>query len=172
MKTLYALMLGLGLIFSASGARADAAPVDPTVIINGLDPSCTTSGVTCFSSNSVSNPVAMALDPNGLLSPTIFVYNGTSNLDELFVIFSNPMPFEDFTCQSDIFSSCGFVSTVGTSLSDDVELFFKGGVLTPGEGFTVQVTPTPEPSALILLLTGMLPIMIFGGKRWAANHSA
>lgn len=171
MKTLYALIIGLGLIFSANVARADASPVDPTVIINGVDPSCSTSGVTCFATNSISNPIVMGLDSNGLLAPITFVYNGNSTLTELFVAFSDSLPFESFTCASNIFTSCGFVSTVGTPLSNDVELFFKGGELTSGEGFSVQVSPTPEPSAALLLLTGMLPIMIFGRNRWAANHS-
>ncbi|HKV28859.1 MAG TPA: PEP-CTERM sorting domain-containing protein [Candidatus Acidoferrales bacterium] len=173
MKPKFALLVAVvvALLIPVGFANADPSLADPTVIINkSLDPPC--NAVACFdNTNSKANPLIVAL-VNGLLPPTSFDYTGPGPLTSFFIAFSGALPFEPFTCSSDIFQSCGFVNTVNTPFSQDVELFFTNGTLNPGDGITAQVAATPEPGTIALLLTGCLPLFLLARKRWAAGSIA
>lgn len=159
MKFLLAIAAAIGILIPAGFATADPVPFDPTVVVNSTDPTCGVD-VICFSANSVSSPIIVAL-VNGVLPAIQFKYTGTTPLTELFIALSDSLPFEEFGCTSNIFSSCDFISTVNTPLSADVELQFFNGTLDPGAGFTVAVV-VPEPSSIVLMLTGFFSLALMG----------
>jgi PEP-CTERM motif len=150
-KSALSLILVLALVgCAASVARADGTG-DPTVIINkiaGPPPSDCPEGFTCFTTNSQSNPLFLPGDN----SVTDFLYEGTTDLSELFVEF----PFvsgEVYTCSSDIFASCGTVEPA-VFQSTDIEFEFSNGTLAPGDAFAAIVTP--EPGAWLLFGIGFM----------------
>jgi hypothetical protein len=158
MKTLKlfgVLLAGLGLLLSAGAAFA--GPVDPTVIINKKDPST----VTTFSSNTVTDPLVINL-VDGLASLEGFEYTGKTTLSKLFVQLDGALTDEQFACESTIFTGCGAFST---GSGDEVGLIFSDGKITSGEEFTVEVTSTPEPAPIVLLLTGGL-LLAGLSRRW------
>ncbi|MGH9864266.1 MAG: PEP-CTERM sorting domain-containing protein [Candidatus Acidiferrales bacterium] len=175
MKLRYALLIALALMFSAGLAKA--GPVDPTVIIDDppTPPNC--QQVTCFSGNTI------VLDLlNGFLPKTGFAYTGSSTLTTLFVVLDDVLPGEVFTCSSNIFlGPCKIGNTQGANdddqgqeIDDDedsIEISFTGGSLKTNDGITAQVSPTPEPGTMVLLLSGVLPLFLIGRKRWGTDHS-
>jgi hypothetical protein len=146
MKLRCALVIAAALLIPAG--FASASPIDPSVIINH----CLACDAITFSSNSITNPLVITLNSQGLLPTEEFDYTGPATTD-LFVALADSLPYEDFNCPAtDAFRGCDIVSTVGTPFSDDVELKLLGP-LDPGM-YTIEVTATPEPSTMLLLLTG------------------
>ena len=108
---------------------------------------------------------------DGLFPLELFEYTGSKTLTELFVQLNGVLPDEGYFCKSDIFTgACGGFLPNQDRYPDSLGLIFKGGTLTQGTEFTVQVV-TPEPGTLILLLSGMLPLLFFGRKRWAVSRA-
>lgn len=161
MKLRYVWLFALVLVIPAG--FANATPVDPSVIINRTPLDATT-----FSVNSVTHPLVIMLNAQGMASLQSFEYTGTNPLTKLFVELDGALPLEQFDCISDIFTGCG---SFNTGVSDEVGLIFKDGTLSHNEMFTVAVA-TPEPSTIILLLTGGLPLIGLGRRRWNAMRSA
>lgn len=160
MKLRYLLLFALALIVPIG--HANASPVDPSVIITKCK---TTSGCDAitFSMNSVTDPLVITLNSQGLLPTEVLDYTGPTKTD-LYIALADSLPYEDFDCPiTNAFRGCDTVSTVGTPFSDDVELKLLGPLL-PGL-YTIEVTATPEPSAMLLLLTGGA-LLIGLGRRW------
>lgn len=154
MKLRYALLVALALVFSAQFAKA--TPVDPSVIINRSPLDATT-----FSMNSVTNPLLITLNSQGMAPLESFEYTGATTLTKLYVELDGALPLEQFDCISDIFTGCGSFST---GAGDEVGLVFEDGRLVPGELFSVQVAALPEPATIVLLLTGGALLIGFGRK--------
>lgn len=151
MKTLCALLLGIGFLFSAGSAIATPAPIDPSVIINRTPHDAIT-----FSTNSITNPLVIDL-VNGFSPAISFEYTGTNPLTKLFVQLDGAFPLETFFCQSDIFTGdCGSFNT-GSSTEDGLIFQRKKGTneeITTDEEFSVAVA-APEPGTLLLVLSGL-----------------
>lgn len=158
MKLRYLLLIAIVLVVPAQ--FASASPVDPTVIINRVS----IGDAITFSSNSITNPLVIMLNSQGLLPSTDLDYTGPAQ-QNLFIALAGSLPFEAFDCgKSNVFTGgCKFISTVGTTFSNDVEIEFLGP-LEPGF-FTIEVDATPEPGTIVLLLTGGV-LLIGLGRRW------
>lgn len=156
MKLRYLLLVAFALIVPTQ--FASASPVDPTIIVNKL----IGGDAITFSMNSISDPLVIALNSQGLLPTVDLDYTGPAQ-QNLFIALSGSLPFEAFDCgPSNVFSGCKFISTVNTQFSNDVEIELLGP-LTPGF-FSVEVTATPEPGTIILLATGGLLLIGLGRK--------
>lgn len=172
MKVHRFVLIALALLIPAG--FANAAPVDPSVIINR-----TTSDATPFTGLfdvTLTNGNAKVLFENAL----------NVDISEVIVQFEVPLPTGLNTCSSDIFSKCGVESIAFDSKTNLLteDFVFTGGVITPDElfsfsatGFTganpiAAVSTTPEPGTMILLLTGALPLLGFARKRFGANPTA
>jgi hypothetical protein len=153
MKLRFLLFVALALMIPVG--FASATPVDPSVIINGGPHDATT-----FSMNSVTDPLVIMLNAQGLAPLESFEYTGTKTLTKLYVQLDGALPLEEFDCVSNIFKECGGFNT---GVSDDEGLIFEDGTLTQDEQFTVEVA-TPEPATIVLLLTGGLLLIGFGRK--------
>ncbi len=155
MKLRYALLIALACLFAAPFAQA--SPVDPSVIVNKKGGDAIT-----FSKNSITDPLVITLNAQGLLPLEYIDYTGPTR-QNLYIALAGSLPFETFTCgPSNIFTGCDLVSTVGTAFSDDVELKFLG-TLTAGT-YGIQVSSAPEPATILLLLTGGAMLIGFGRK--------
>jgi len=151
------LLIAIALIVPAGVANATPTG-DPSVIINRVS----TGDAITFSSNSLTNPLVITLNSHGLLPTEDLDYTGSAQ-NNFFIALAGSLPFEQFSCQSNVFTGCDFISTVNTQFSNDVELEFLGP-LNPGM-FTIEVTSTPEPGTIVLLLTGGV-LLIGLGRRW------
>lgn len=168
MKTVLALMIGLGLALAANTAYATPAGIDPSVIINKAgDPTCDPTTTVCFSANSITDPLVITLDSQGLAPLEPFEYTGATTLNTLYVQLNGALPLEVFDCVSDIFTGCG---SFNTGISNDDGLIFENGVLSANEEFTVQVS-APEPQSWILLALSMLGVFMLGMKYWEPSRS-
>lgn len=157
MKLRYLLFVAFALL--ALSQFASASPVDPTIIVNKL----TGGDALTFSSNSISSPLVIALSSQGLLPTEDLDYTGPAQ-QNLFIALAGSLPFEAFDCgPSNVFTGCKFISTVGTNFSNDVEIELLGP-LTPGF-FSIEVTATPEPGTIVLLLTGGVLLIGLGRRR-------
>lgn len=157
MKLRCALLGALALLIPAG--LASASPIDPSVIINH----CVVCDATTFTMNSVTDPLVITLNSQGLAPSQTFEYTGTATLTKLYVELVGALAREEFDCQSNIFTGgCGSFST---GVGNDVGLIFEGGRLTHDEDFTAIVTPAPEPGTIVLLLTGGA-LLIGLGRRW------
>ncbi|HEV2420280.1 MAG TPA: PEP-CTERM sorting domain-containing protein [Candidatus Acidoferrales bacterium] len=157
MKLRYLLLVAFALIVPAQ--FANASPVDPTIIVNRL----VGGDALTFSSNSITNPLVITLNSQGLLPTEDLDYTGPATTN-LFIALADSLPFEAFDCgPSNIFTGCKFISTVGTPFSNDVEIELLGP-LDPGY-FSIEVTATPEPGTIVLLLTGGV-LLVGLGRRW------
>jgi hypothetical protein len=166
MKLRYLLLFAMALIIPAG--YANAGPIDPSVIIN----KCHSCDAISFTKNSVSNPIVLDL-VNGVLPPITYEWEGKSPLTVLYVALADPLPYEVFTCASDIFKKCEFVSTVGTVLNSDDEFEFYDGSLAVGGTFTAQVAPAPEPSTMLMLfIDGLALIGLQIVYKWRKRESA
>jgi hypothetical protein len=188
MKFRILFLLGAMIVagMAAVVAQADGLP-DPKIIINKGGDATPYDG---------SAPITEAFDPGGFSLD--FAYTGTTDLDSLTVDLTN-VPFgEAFQCFSDIWVECNIGIVQGDPLT--VVLTFDdnyhgapdgtpgpcqnntpaGGIcpgfLTPPvngvpETFSITLN-TPEPSSMLLLGAGMVPLFFFGRKRWALNNPA
>ncbi len=154
MKLRYALLIALACLVAAPFAQA--SPVDPSIILNkkGGD-------ATVFSKNSVTDPLVITLNSQGLLPTEYLDYTGPTQ-QNLYIALAGSLPFEQFDCVSNIFTGFDAVSTVGTPFSDDVELEFLG-TLQAGT-YSIEIASTPEPATIFLLLTGGAMLIGFGRK--------
>jgi hypothetical protein len=182
-KHLWIAVAALGLLMPAGFANASAV-TDPTVIINKTDPSCSSSGVICF--HSIFGVGAVELDlVNGLLPSEDLEYAGDrfnphDSLTTLFVILDGVLPNEKYTCSSNVFSDCslvfpwdisGFTWGKDWRKFDVFEFTDPTSTISSGAGFEASVT-TPEPGTLLLLLSGLVPVIGFGRKRWGSGGAA
>jgi hypothetical protein len=158
MKLRCALLVAFALALLIPVGFASASPVDPSVIINH----CIVCDATTFSTNSVTHPLVIMLNSQGLAPLETFEYTGTAPLTKLYVELDGALPLEEFDCLSNIFTGCGSFST---GVGNEVGLIFEDGRITHDETFTAQVTPNPEPATIVLLLTGGA-LLIGLGRRW------
>lgn len=156
MKLRFALLVAAALIIPAGFANADPVGNDPSVIINH-----SSTDATIFSKNSVTDPLVITLNSQGLAPVESFEYIGTKSLNKLYVQLDGALQLEQFDCVSNIFSGCG---SFNTGNNNDVGLIFEDGTLSHDETFTVAVA-TPEPGTIALVLTGGALLMGFG-RRW------
>ena len=163
MKLRSLLFIAVALMIPAG--FASATPVDPSVIINGSPKDAT--------------PFTGMFDVTLVGGNANVVFENELDVDitQLTVQFMVPFPTGVNTCSSDIFSSCGvsFLSVVGKFVTEDF-VFGGGGSIKPDEffslsamGFTganpnVLVTSTPEPTTVVLLLTGGLLLIGFSRR--------
>lgn len=154
MKTLYALIVGCGLLLSANAALGSPASTDPSVIINR----CSNCDALTFSQNSLLDPLTINL-VDGLFPPDVFEYTGTAALSDFYVLIEGALPGETFSCSSDIFTGpCYNLPATGNILGYDLVIFtsLAGGTdLTAGESISASVS-APEPSLMLQLLLGLL----------------
>jgi hypothetical protein len=168
MKLRYLLMIAIVLMIPTG--FANATPVgDPSVIINRSPADATP----------FSGFFAVTLDDDGGAN-VIFQNILNTTITELTVQFQVPFPTGVNTCASDIFSSCG-VSFISLNNKTDFvteDFVFSGGTgITAGEMFSfaaagfvganpnVDISSTPEPGTIVLLLTGGV-LLIGLGRRW------
>lgn len=155
MKLRCALLFALALLIPAG--LASASPVDPSVIINH----CIFCDASTFATNSVTSPLVIMLNSQGLAPLQTFEYTGTATLKKLYVELVGALPLEQFDCLSDIFTGCG---SFNTGVNNEVGLIFEDGTLSHDEVFTAEVG-TPEPGTIVLLLTGGA-LLIGLARRW------
>lgn len=157
-KLRYLLLSALVLLVPAG--LAHATPVgDPSVVINRVPVDATT-----FTMNSITDPLVIVLNGQGLSSIETFDYEGTAPLHELFVELEGALPLEQFNCVSDIFTACG---SFNTGEANDIGLIFEDGTLSKGDTFTVEVA-APEPGTMVLFLIGALALFGFAHRRLSA----
>jgi hypothetical protein len=167
-KLRYLCLFALVLMIPAGFANAN--PVDPSVIINR----------TPLDATPFTGMFDVTLGGDGG-ADVIFENALSFDITTLTVQFQVPLPTGVNTCSSDIFSSCG-VEAISfnsqTSLLTE-DFVFSDGTITPGELFSfsaagfiganpnvVVSSTTPEPGTIVLLLTGALPLIGFGRRRW------
>ena len=144
---------------SAVVAKADGA--DPGIHIN--DPVCA-EGSTSFSG------ATLDVSLTGTAPLANLCYTGTSPLTSLAVLFA-PAPGESYQFFSNVFTIQTFSFPPGF-----VNVLFSGGEIDPNSGMTVYADglgateklelfiSTPEPSTVLLLLAGLLPLVWYGRK--------
>ncbi|HVB35956.1 MAG TPA: PEP-CTERM sorting domain-containing protein [Candidatus Acidoferrales bacterium] len=176
LRLVWFTVLALALLIPAGFAVASPAslPGDPSVIINKTASDAT--------------PFTGSFDVTLVDGGADIVFQNTLSVDitSLVIQFQVPLPTGTNTCASDIFSACGFQNV---SFNEETGLLtenfvFGGGDITPGELFSFSadgffganpnatISSTPEPGTILLLLTGGIPLLGFGRKRWAANRAA
>ncbi len=183
-----AILLATGISVATSAAKADG--VDPRIIVNS-------DGDNPVSYNGI-GPLVEAFDPSGFSID--FVYTGTKPLNALLFLLTDVPIADTFQCLSNVWEHCIFgpvpsLGDVDESFSDfDGDnptvtfafLLFGGpgqcqsdggaggvcpGSLQPNATFGVtEDVNTPEPSTILLLVAGMLPMLFLTRKRWAAQR--
>ena len=177
------------IILGSSAVAAYAqTPVDPTVIVNKIDPGgCGGSGEPiCYPGTPV--PLVLVYNPSVTLD---FQYDPTpssSKLETFELEFTGVPNLTTLYCQTDIWQICSFTtssdpghpgdfdvtfnffdvipSTPGPCANDGVHAIAPTcpGFLSSGDGFSVGFSPivgaTPEPGTMLLFGTGLI---IFGG---------
>ncbi len=179
-----AMLVAMAVSVTTFVAKADG--VDPRVIVNsdGPDP---------MNYNGI-GPLVEAFDPAGFSID--FVYTGTRPLNSLLFLLTDVPIADTFQCLSNVWEHCIFGplpsegdadedsddSDRDTSKTTTVAFLFSGGPgqcqsnggagglcpgsLQPQETFGVTVD-TPEPSTILLLFAGVLPMFFLTRKRWA-----
>jgi hypothetical protein len=121
-----------------------------------------------------------------------FVYTGSTNLNQLVLNLTNVPIGEIFQCFTDVWVGCAFGVTSFDSETQTLTYTFLfsdptpgvggacqnnspaggtcPGFLAPGDTFSVTLA-TPEPSTMLLLLAGLVPLLGFGRKRWRASRA-
>jgi hypothetical protein len=170
---------------SLATAVAKADGVDPRVIVNS-------DGDNPTGYNGI-GPLIESFDPAGFSFD--FVYTGTKPLDALLFLLTDVPIADTFQCLSNVWEHCifgpvPFLGDADESFGDfdrdnqTVTFAFllfgsgpcNGGAECPGflsTGDTFGVTEdvnTPEPSTILLLVAGMLPMLLLTRKRWAAHR--
>lgn len=182
MKLFPAVGVALALLMIPVGF-VNASGVDPTIIINN-----TPHDATDFNGGTLNTTIV-----NGTLN---FLYTGAVPLTSLTISFKITT-FESFSCFSDIFVDC----SIGFNpITDFISFDFSGGPGTclhnnppggtcPGEilpdtgfsiagsgfganGQNVTISGTPEPGTLLLLLSGLGPVIGFSRRRWGSRSAA
>jgi hypothetical protein len=167
-KLRYLLLFALALLIPAGFVHAN--PVDPSVIINK----------TSLDATAFTGLFDVTLGADGGADVT-FINALSFDITTLTIQFQVPLPTGVNTCSSDIFSTCGVEALSFNSQTNLLteDFVFSGGTITPGElfsfsaaGFTganpnvVVSSTTPEPGTIVLLLTGALPLIGLGRRRW------
>jgi hypothetical protein len=181
-----AMLVATAVSVATFVAKADG--VDPRVIVNRGDPDP-------VNYNGI-GPIVKAFDPAGFSLD--FIYTGTRPLNSLLFLLTGAPIADTYQCLSDVWAHCIFgpVPSLGDAEEDfgDFDhdssktatfafLFFgagpcqsDGGVggecsgsLQKGDTFGVTVD-TPEPSTILLLFAGMLPVFLLTRKRWAVHR--
>ncbi len=175
-----AILVAAGVSVATAVAKADG--VDPRVIVNsdGPDPV----------NYDGHGPLVETFNPAGFSID--FIYTGTTPLTSLHLQLKDTPKGDIFECFSNVWATCTFdtENSVVSTLSFDqdqtstLNFFFSGagpcqndggaGGLCPGSletGDTFGVTlDTPEPSTILLLIAGMLPMFLLTRKRWAVQR--
>jgi hypothetical protein len=166
MKLRCAMLVAFALLIPAG--FASASPIDPSVIINKFPVDATP----------FTGSFQVTLDSDGGAN-VIFENALDIDITELIVQFQVPLPTGLNTCSSDIFSTCGVESVAFNSRTDLLteDFVFTGGSISPDQTFSfaadgfiganpnVNITTTPEPGTIALLLTGGA-LLIGLGRRW------
>jgi hypothetical protein len=171
----------VGLV--AFAAKADG--LDPKIIINvnGSDAEATTGTLTetytpsGFSVNEVDNTASLngidlTLDdvPDALGAAAFSC--GTNVFDECNVTVVSPLGSDPPAGTEDLLITFDdYADNSGGCVGVVADASTCTGVIPEGEGFTVSLTATPEPSTIALLLCGLVPLFLIGRKRWT-NASA
>ena len=200
MKTLCALALGLALVLSASVVRADAAPVDPTIILR--DPTCSPSTLCTVVNGSFS------LQINSTGGGSFLIKNNSGfTWTSLSMTLLAPSNENVFGCDGGIFfQNCSIgITGPGSNGTNVVDAFFSGlgscqngstncqglpnggaivfdlttqcaqGVSSCGNwqpNSLATVIPNPEPETFVLLLSGFLPLLPFRKRLFNSRPSA
>jgi hypothetical protein len=170
-------------LMSAATVKADSAPGDPKLLISKPgDPVCpppSGADYTCFADNSAADPLFVA----DLNTPVLFAYDGSGDLDNLFVSFLKGPIGTPYTCGSvDLFisSPCEMVSVEDHNGQETLGFEFFGSPndnLPPcdanGNCKAIGVIlEGPEPNSMLLLVSLGLPAIGFARKRWNIGQSA
>jgi hypothetical protein len=181
MKILRFLCLSMLVVGFAVAASAQT-PVDPTIITQKLDPSCSDPGVICYTGAA---PLSITFSPT---LAVVFVYqppNPASLLTDFKLDLTSVPPFTSFGCQTDIWVNCSITDEGSGTFQFDMSGGYNpghpptncnyndgvGGVcpgfLASGDGASITAVPlvseTPEPVSVILFGTGLLSI--FGASK-------
>jgi YD repeat-containing protein len=177
-----AILVAAGVSVATAVAKADG--VDPRVIVNsdGPDPV----------NYDGQGPLVETFNPDGFSID--FVYTGTSPLTSLHLLLKDVPKGDIFECLSNVWANCTFDtenSVVDTlSFNEDqtstLNFFYSGagpcqndggvggecpGSLESGATFGVTLeVGAPEPSTILLLFAGMLPMLLLTRKRWAVHR--
>lgn len=177
-----AILVAVGISVATAVAKADG--VDPRVIVNsdGPDPV----------NYNGQGPLVETFNPAGFSID--FAYTGTTPLTSLHLQLKDTPKGDIFECFSNVWANCSFDtedSAVDTLSFDEdqtstLNFFFSGagpcqdnggvggqcpGSLNSGATFGVTLdTQTPEPSTILLLVAGMLPMLLLTRKRWVVHR--
>ena len=159
------MLVGLGSMV----ARADSAPVDPLLQVNhNGDPTCPPAPLadySCFSGTTATTPLVL-----NSLGAFNFVYDGSTDLTDLYVEL-NPIILPGiYECTSNIFTSCQTYAPPADAFG--LEFYLSGGTITPDEEITAQVFPTPEPKAIWLFGMGLIALLGLRKKSYASLQAA
>lgn len=166
----FAKILALVVLLGCSAAVAHADG-DPTVKVNKFpDPGCPPADgadYTCFSSNSVDDPLMIPTD-NVVAN---FVWDSTDALTDLYVEFAFT-PGDEYGCTSNIFLNPCTVVEPASGGQADIEFHLSGGSIAgciDGDCTGVSTDVAPEPSSVALLFAGLIVLFAFARKRFASQ---
>jgi hypothetical protein len=179
-KKLAQVVCFLIILGSSAVAGYSQTATDPKAVINAIsDAACDSEPLGCITANSASDPLTVPFsDP---LS-TGFVWDGTGDLDVLYLEYTDVPLATPFECESDIWTMCS-ETVYDESTYDDVVFMLSGsgsegcystspcpGFLAPTDAASITNTPlvgeTPEPASAILFGTGLISFFIIAKRRF------